>query len=198
MDIELYFTICGNKELNDGKIYFTKPAHICKFLRNGTFLKQVYLSSNNSKQDLVHDYKYSGNILMIDKGYDLTKVETWQYMESMCINIVDDINVIEWVFMYGHVNIMEYLLSIGTNFKKYNHHAMRISFKYGNDRSIDFLKSRVYDITSHEYIDNFGPITSTKLNSYHKSKTITKLSNDLAIERIKEMIITNNQNVQTI
>ncbi|AFX92101.1 putative ankyrin repeat protein [Megavirus courdo11] len=52
----LYFTICGNKELNDGMIYFTKPVHICKFLRNGTFLKQVYLSSNNSKLDLVHDY----------------------------------------------------------------------------------------------------------------------------------------------
>lgn len=186
MDTELYFTICGNKELNDGEIYFTKPTHICKFLRNGTFIKQVYLSSNNSKLDLVHDYKYSGNILMIDKGYDLTKVETWQYMKLMGINIVDDINVIEWVSIYGHINIMEYLLSIGTNFKKYNHHAMRISFKYGNDKSIDFFKSRVYDITSNEYIDNFGPITSLKLNYYHKCKPIIKLSNDLALDKIKK------------
>ncbi|AEX61141.1 putative ankyrin repeat protein [Megavirus courdo7] len=56
MDTELYFTICGNKELNNGEIYFTKPVHICNFLRNGTFIKQVYLSSNNSKQDLIHDY----------------------------------------------------------------------------------------------------------------------------------------------
>nr|WBF71186.1 ankyrin repeat protein [Megavirus caiporensis] len=193
MDTELYFTICGNKELNNGQIYFTKPEHICKFLRNGIFLKQVHLFSKNSEPNSVDGYKYSGNVLMIDNRYDLTQVETWHYMKSIGINIIDDINVIEWVSMYGYINIMEYLLSIGTNFKKYNHHAMRISFKYGNDKSIDFLKSHIYDITSNEYLDNFGPITATKLNYYHKSKPITKSSNDFAIERIKEMIITSNQ-----
>ncbi|AGF84863.1 repeat protein [Moumouvirus goulette] len=102
-----------------GRLYFSKPKHICKYLHYGTYLREVYLPTNNPDFKMIKDPegdKYGTNMIVLGERRDLRDADIWDYMVLVGINIhVDHDYPLFWASKGGHLEVVKYLVENGAN-----------------------------------------------------------------------------------
>ncbi|AGF84903.1 repeat protein [Moumouvirus goulette] len=107
-----------------GRLYFTKPKYICKYLDFGIYLREVFLPTDNQDFKMIKDPegdKYGANMIIFGERRDLRDVETWKYMVSMGVDIraYNDF-ALKWACNNVYFEIVKYLMENGANIHAYS------------------------------------------------------------------------------
>ncbi|AZL89696.1 ankyrin repeat protein [Megavirus baoshan] len=114
-----------------GRLYFSKPKHILKYLNYGIYLREIHLPTDNPDFKMIKDPdgdEYGANMIMLSERRDLRDVETWDYMVSVGVNIYDDNSyALKWASKEGHFEIVKYLVENGAYIHADNDRALMVA-----------------------------------------------------------------------
>ncbi|AGF85741.1 repeat protein [Moumouvirus goulette] len=138
-----------NNNLKDscvpGRLYFSKPKDICKYLDYGIYLREIYLPIDNPNFKMIKDLKgdkYGANMIILGKRRNLKDVETWEYMISVGVNIhTDDDLALTWASVQGHLEVVKYLVKNGADIHVDDDYALRWASEYGHSEVVNFLNN---------------------------------------------------------
>ena len=103
-----------NKSCCAGGLYFTNAENIFKFLDYGIYLREIILPTENPDFRMIKDKddKWRANMIVLGKRYDLSNVETFQYLVEKGANIhaCSDF-ALKWSKLKGHTEVYKFLKS---------------------------------------------------------------------------------------
>ncbi|BCS83757.1 repeat protein [Cotonvirus japonicus] len=133
-----------------GRLYFTKPKHICKYLDYGVYLREIYLPTDNPDFKIVKDPsgdKYGANMIILGERRDLKDIKTWKHMISIGIDIhADDDYALIKVSEYGYLEVVKYLVEHGANIHAKDDGALRKASSNGHLEVVKYLVKNGADI----------------------------------------------------
>ncbi|AAV50298.1 putative ankyrin repeat protein [Acanthamoeba castellanii mimivirus] len=133
-----------------GRLYFTKPKHILKYLDYGIYLREIYLPTDNPDFKMIRDPtgdKYGANMIILGERRDLRNPDTWKYMVSKGVDIrAEDDYAVKWASKNGHLKVVEYLVSLGADIKSDGDYAVRWASENGHIDVVKYLVSQNADI----------------------------------------------------
>jgi hypothetical protein len=126
-------------------LLFTTPDNICKYFKYWvTHVRLVTLSENTEMitDDWMEPNEWRAKELILGPRKNLSDVSTWIWLHSLNTNfhINNDI-VIVWTASYGFLDVVKYLVSIGTDIHALDNSAERLAKLYGHQEIVDYIKS---------------------------------------------------------
>nr|AEX62281.1 putative ankyrin repeat protein [Moumouvirus Monve] len=125
-----------------GRLYFTEPKNIYKFLDYGVYLREIYLPTDNPEFKMIKDPegdKYGANMIILGKRRDLRDPETWKCMISMGVDIYAKKYILKWACENEYSEIIKYLVENGT----YNDCILILASENGYTELVKYLVDRV-------------------------------------------------------
>ncbi|AGF85729.1 repeat protein [Moumouvirus goulette] len=132
-----------------GRLYFSKPKYICKYLDFGIFLREIYLPIDNPDFKMIKDPKgdkYGANMIIFGERRDLRDVETWKYMISVGVDIYADDYAFRWASKKGYLEVVQYLVECGANIHALDDLALREASENGHLKVVKYLVKRGVNI----------------------------------------------------
>ncbi|AVG45762.1 ankyrin repeat protein [Acanthamoeba polyphaga mimivirus] len=136
------------------KIFFRDITNIFDdlYCRDNRYLRHIHLPITHPKFNLVSNVngEYWSNMIILGEKMDLTKVETFEYLESLGANINAGNNrAFNWACSGGHLEIIEYLFSKGINISCCNSLSFNDAIRYGKYEVVKFLINHGMMINSY-------------------------------------------------
>ncbi|AGC01967.1 ankyrin repeat protein [Acanthamoeba polyphaga moumouvirus] len=126
-----------------GRLYFTEPKYICKYLGFGIYLREVYLPKDNPDFKMIKDPegdKYGANMIILGKRRDLRDPETWKYMASIGVDIHGENGyAFIWACQKGYLKVVKYLVKNGANIHAFHNYAFECASEEGHLEIVEYL-----------------------------------------------------------
>ncbi|AGF85745.1 repeat protein [Moumouvirus goulette] len=126
-----------------GRLYFSKPKYMCKYLDFGVYLREIYLPTDNPKFKMIKDPsgdKYGANMIILGKRRDLKDIETWKYMISVGVDIyINDNYALKWASTIGYLEIVKYLVESGADIHVDDDYALKWASNNGHLEVVKYL-----------------------------------------------------------
>ncbi|AAV51153.1 putative ankyrin repeat protein [Acanthamoeba castellanii mimivirus] len=126
-----------------GKLYFSDSKNICKYLGFGDNLRKISLPIDNPDFKMtkcLYGEKYGANMLIFGEKFDLDKVETYQKMILMDIDIrAGNDNAMIIAAQKGNLEIVKFLVESGANVKSQDNCAVRLASEFGHLDVVEYL-----------------------------------------------------------
>lgn len=126
-----------------GKLYFSDSKNICKYLGFGDNLRKISLPIDNPDFKMtkcIYGEKYGANMLTFGEKFDLNKVETYQKMVLMGIDIrAGNDNAMIVAAQKGNLEIVKFLVESGANVKSQDNYAVRLASEFGYLDVVEYL-----------------------------------------------------------
>ena len=124
-----------NKSCCPGGLYFTNGENIFKFLNYGIYLREVTLPIENPDFKKVKDPsgdKWRANMIILEKRYDLSNVDTFKYLIENDANIhADNDCALQWSAREGNLDVVQFLVENGADIHANNDSALRYNAEKG-------------------------------------------------------------------
>ncbi|AQN68743.1 ankyrin repeat protein [Saudi moumouvirus] len=132
-----------------GRLYFSDPENILKFLNYGIYLREVFLPIDNPDFKMIKDPdgdKYGANMIILGKRRDLRDPETWKYMISIGVDIYAKNYALKWASNNVHFEIFKYLIENGINIHSDNNNLLGLACRDGHLEIVKYLVKKGADI----------------------------------------------------
>ena len=131
--------------------YFTDISNIFNFLDDGIFLREIQLPTGNPDFKMIRDHnKWRANMIILGKRYDLFTVNTFEYLISCGASIHVNNYALRYSALYGHLDIVKYLIDNGANLHDENDCALRFSAEHGHLSIVKYLIENGADIHAND------------------------------------------------
>ena len=120
-----------NKSCCAGGLYFTNGENIFKFLNYGIYLRDVILPSDDPDFQKIKDPegdKWRANMIILEKRYDLSNVDTFKYLVEKGANIhADNDCALQWSAREGNLDVVQFLVENGADIHAADDYALKLS-----------------------------------------------------------------------
>ena len=117
-----------------GGLYFTNAANIFEFLNYGIYLREVTLPTDNPDLLMIKDgNKWRANMIILEKRYELSNVETFKYLIECGADIhTDNDYALRWSAEKGYLSVVKFLVESGADIHANRDHPVQLSAKNGH------------------------------------------------------------------
>ncbi|BCS83594.1 ankyrin repeat protein [Cotonvirus japonicus] len=142
------------KNYGHGGIFFRDITNILDdlYCRDNYYLRHIHLPITHPKFKLISNIsgEYWSNMVILGKRMDLTKIETFEYLESLGADInVGNYRAFNWACRGGHLEIVKHLFNKGTNVSCCNSQSFNDAIRYGKYEVVEFLIDHGMTIISY-------------------------------------------------